>query len=101
MTTKEGGGTTICNQYKIYKDVQKNISTFAVDPSHLSFILEGFDDKKFESKHEKETAFFKLEKIYNEIEERESPGKIHGALLSMKSCYDAIISKIDCVQRKN
>ena len=95
LTTKEGGGVTIRSQYKIYKDVKKNINTFAVDPSHLSFVLEGFDDKMFKSKHEKETAFSELEKIYNEIEEREAPEKFHGASLSMQSCYDAIIVKID------
>ena len=73
LTTKEGGGVTIRSRYKIYKDVKKYINTFAVDPSHLSFVLEGFDDKMFKSKYEKETAFSELEKIYNAIEEREAP----------------------------
>lgn len=100
LTTKEGGGVTIRSRYKIYKEVQKNINTFTVDPSHLSFVLEGFDGKMFESKHEKETAFSELEKIYNTIEERETPVKLHGASLSMQSCYNAIIAKIDRARKK-
>ena len=48
----------------------------------------------FKSKDNHETALSQIQKIYQTIEERDAPATVHGASISLQTCYDAIINKI-------
>ena len=96
LTSKDGGGVAVRTRYNIYKDIKTNINAFTVDIANIASVLDGFDEKMFDSSKNKDTALAQLTKIYTAIEDQqENTTTIHGASISMQCCYDAIIAKIE------